>query len=94
MTTTPRRTSKPKPKTLDLTLAEREKYLARLARRYKNGESIRAIAKSIDRPYGTVHRWLSEAGTQFRPRGGSKQKPIPTTAPIPTTSSLIDTRGC
>jgi len=94
MTTTPRHTPKPKPRTLDLTFPEREKYLARLVRRYKNGESIRAIAESIDRPYGTVHRWLSEAGAQFRPRGGSRQKPIPATAPIPTTSSLVDTRGC
>ncbi|MET8763067.1 helix-turn-helix domain-containing protein [Lentzea sp. NPDC004782] len=88
MTSTPRRTLKPKPGTLDLTLPEREKYLARLARRYKNGESIRATARSIDRPYGTVHRWLSEGGAQFWPRGGSNQKPIP------TTSSLADTRGC
>ncbi|SDM27198.1 hypothetical protein SAMN04488074_11932 [Lentzea albidocapillata subsp. violacea] len=64
-----------KPRTL--TLPEREKLVQDLTERYRNGESIRVIAQSADRPYGTVHRWLTEAGIQMRPRGGSRQKPMP-----------------
>lgn len=100
MTSASGRARKRKPRPLDLSLPEREEYFAGLARRYKSGESIRDIAESIGRPYGTVRLWLSAAGSQFRSRGGSRQKPIPSTSPISTTSpipwasSLIDTYGC
>lgn len=67
-----------KPRTL--TLPEREKLVQDLAKRYQSGESIRVIAESAGRPYGTVHRWLAAAGVQMRPRGGSRQKPVPVSA--------------
>lgn len=67
-----------KPRTL--TLPEREKLVQDLAKRYRSGESIRVIAEIAGRPYGTVHRWLAEAGVQMRPRGGSRQKPVPASA--------------
>jgi DNA-binding transcriptional ArsR family regulator len=45
---------------------------ARLKAIYDEGTSIRAIASKEGKPYGTVHRILSEAGTQFRQRGGPR----------------------
>lgn len=74
-----------KPQTL--TLPEREKLVQDFAERYRQGESIRAIAEDAGRPYGTVHRWLAEGGIQMRPRGGSRQKPVPE-------SASADARGC
>ena len=74
-----------KPRTL--TLPEREKLVQEFAQRYQSGESIRVIAESVGRPYGTVHRWLTEAGVQMRPRGGSRQKPVPA-------SALVGAGGC
>ncbi|GGN28779.1 hypothetical protein GCM10011609_85240 [Lentzea pudingi] len=74
-----------KPRTL--TLPEREKLVRDFTERYRKGESIRAIAQSADRSYGTVHRWLTDAGIQMRPRGGSRQKPMPT-------SALVSAGGC
>lgn len=67
-----------KPNTL--TLPERTKLVQDFAERYKQGESIRVIAESVGRPYGTVHRWLTEAGIPMRPRGGRRQKPVPASA--------------
>jgi len=58
-------------------LPEREKLVQEFAKRYRSGESIRVIAESAGRPYGTVHRWLAGAGVQMRPRGGSRQKSVP-----------------
>ena len=74
-----------KPRTLKL--SEWEKLVQDLAKRYQQGESIRVIAVSAGRPYGTVRRWLVEAGVQMRPRGGSRQKPVPA-------SALAGSGGC
>lgn len=47
---------------------------AQIANRYEDGESIRAIAKSIDRSFGFVHRLLVEQETQMRSRGGNHRR--------------------
>lgn len=44
-----------------------------LAERYRNGASIRALARRTGRSYGTVHRLLSEAGVTLRGRGGDQR---------------------
>lgn len=41
------------------------------ARRYADGESIRAIAESAGRSFGFVHGVLREAGVTLRSRGGA-----------------------
>jgi transposase len=51
--------------------AERERLLARVARLYAQGASIRAIADATGRGYGTVQRMLHEAGVEPRSRGGA-----------------------
>ncbi|TMR22098.1 transcriptional regulator [Nonomuraea turkmeniaca] len=49
---------------------EREALRADVTRRYVEGESVRELALSTGRSYGTVHRLLQEAGVELRPRGG------------------------
>ncbi|WP_223774489.1 helix-turn-helix domain-containing protein [Streptomyces sp. 135] len=39
---------------------------------YLAGDSVRAIAAGSGRSYGFVHTLLSEAGVDFRARGGSR----------------------
>lgn len=54
-----------------ITGTTRDKLAADLARDYNGGASIRAIAVSIGRSYGFVHRILVEYGVRLRTRGGS-----------------------
>jgi hypothetical protein len=49
---------------------ERDRVAASLKAQYEAGVSIRAIAESTGRSYGGVHRLLSDAGVEFRRRGG------------------------
>jgi hypothetical protein len=51
----------------------REKLAADLKREYEKGKTIRALAESTGRSYGFVHRLLSEAGAEFRDRGGDRR---------------------
>ncbi|MET9431705.1 helix-turn-helix domain-containing protein [Streptomyces sp. NPDC003036] len=49
--------------------ADREAAGPWLAEQYQAGASIPTLAKTARRSYGLVHALLSEAGTDFRPRG-------------------------
>lgn len=60
----------------DRTVAARE-----LAARYRSGESIRAIARSIGRSYCYVWHLLDDAGVRFRGRGGDQYHRVPKAAP-------------
>lgn len=48
---------------------DRERVAADAAAWYLGGASIRAIANEIGKSYGFVHRLLTQAGVQLRPRG-------------------------
>ncbi len=50
---------------------EREAVRQQLVARYQRGASIRALAESVGRSYGFVHRVLSESGVTLRGRGGA-----------------------
>ncbi|KUH36538.1 hypothetical protein ATE80_23075 [Streptomyces kanasensis] len=50
--------------------AEREAAGAWLAEHYQAGASIPTLVKAARRSYGLVHSLLTEAGIDFRPRGG------------------------
>jgi hypothetical protein len=50
---------------------ERQALGKQLAGRYEKGASIRALAESMGRSYGFVHRLLSESGVSLRGRGDS-----------------------
>lgn len=52
---------------------ERRELTERVTAAYEQGSSIRAIADSIGRSYGFVHRLLAEAGVDFRTRGGTRK---------------------
>lgn len=51
---------------------KRTRVAESLAKQYEKGASIRAIAASIGRSYGFVHRILAEEGVVLRTRGGSR----------------------
>lgn len=51
--------------------AERQAMARELSQRYEQGASIRALAREIGRSYGLCQRLLTEAGVQFRARGGA-----------------------
>lgn len=53
-----------------LTGTARADLAEELAAKYKSGVSIRELAEETGRPYGFVHRMLSEAGVTLRGRGG------------------------
>ncbi|SDT74507.1 helix-turn-helix domain-containing protein [Actinoplanes derwentensis] len=55
-----------------LTEEERKRLSKVLADGYAAGGSIKALAASIGRSYGTVHKLLTEAGVKKRPRGFQK----------------------
>jgi len=44
----------------------------KLAARYQEGASIRALAESTGRSYGFIHRLLAESDVPLRRRGGGK----------------------
>lgn len=54
-----------------VTGAARDEVAKELVRRYDNGASIRALAGSIGRSYGFVHRVLTQSGVMLRARGGA-----------------------
>lgn len=54
-----------------VTGADRSKLATDLARRYDDGESIRALASATGRSYGFIHRILTETGVSLRGRGGA-----------------------
>ncbi|MFC8010824.1 helix-turn-helix domain-containing protein [Streptomyces cinereoruber] len=60
---------------------ERDRVAAELKARYEAGATIRALAKETDRSYAGVHRLLADAGTHFRPRGGTIRKGPLTASP-------------
>jgi predicted transcriptional regulator len=51
---------------------ERVALVKQLVAGYGEGQSIRALAASVDRSYGFVHRVLSESGVKLRKRGGRR----------------------
>lgn len=60
------------PKSVRITGERREQLGARLARKYRAGQSIRALAEATGRSYGFVHRLLGEQpDVTFRSRGGN-----------------------
>jgi transposase len=54
-----------------LTAKQRAELMTELRKGYVDGKSIRALAESCGRSYGTVHGYLREAGVVLRGRGGS-----------------------
>jgi len=48
----------------------REQLLHELRSAYEQGASIRNLAATIGRSYGSVHSMLRESGTTMRSRGG------------------------
>jgi Helix-turn-helix domain len=48
----------------------RDQLLIELRRAYENGASIRKLAASTGRSYGSIHSMLRESGTTMRGRGG------------------------
>lgn len=54
--------------------AERATLARDIVRRYTSGESIRSLARSIDRSYGFIHQILTESGVQLRQRGGARRR--------------------
>lgn len=42
--------------------------------RYYAGDSLRAIARSMRRSYGYVHKLLAQVDTEMRPRGGGHRR--------------------
>ena len=53
--------------------ADRHQLAQALAGRYREGESIRALAVSIGRSYGFIHTLLEEAEVDLRHRGGNQR---------------------
>lgn len=48
----------------------REQLLGELRSAYEQGASIRNLAATVGRSYGSVHSMLRESGTTMRGRGG------------------------
>jgi autotransporter adhesin len=48
----------------------RDQLLTELRRDYEGGASIRSLAASTGRSYGTIHSMLRESGAVMRGRGG------------------------
>lgn len=48
----------------------RDELLADLRRAYERGASIRSLAASTGRSYGTIHSMWRESGAVMRGRGG------------------------
>ena len=52
------------------TTQSRDQLLTELRSAYERGASIRNLAASTGRSYGSVHSLLRESGTTMRSRGG------------------------
>jgi hypothetical protein len=64
------------PKGVRIIGERREQLGARLARKYRAGQSIRVLAEATGRSYGFVHRLLGEQpDVTFRSRGGATRSP-------------------
>ena len=48
----------------------RDQLLIELRNAYESGASIRKLAESTGRSYGSIHSMLRESGTTMRGRGG------------------------
>ncbi len=54
--------------------AERATWTTDCLRRYRDGASIREIARDTGRSYGFVHRILTEGRANLRGRGGPRRR--------------------
>ena len=61
-------------KGIRITGVARVKLTGQVRRRYEKGEPIRAIADSVGRSYGFIHRLLLDDGVELRARGGATRK--------------------
>jgi hypothetical protein len=52
----------------------REQMLTELRSAYERGASIRTLAETTGRSYGSVHSMLVECGTPMRSRGGPNHR--------------------
>ncbi|MDI3315035.1 MAG: helix-turn-helix domain-containing protein [Mycobacterium sp.] len=52
----------------------REQLLGELRNAYEGGASIRKLAASTGRSYGTIHSMLRESGAAMRSRGGPNHR--------------------
>lgn len=52
----------------------REELLAELRSAYEGGASIRNLAATTGRSYGSIHSLLRESGTTMRSRGGPNHR--------------------
>ena len=57
-----------------ITGQQRDDLAADFGKRYKSGESVRALAAASGRSYGFVHRLLVESGHVMRARGGANRR--------------------
>lgn len=67
-------TVKPRRRRITISGEAREQLQAKVLDQYSQGAAIRALADQHGRSYGFIHRLLSEAGAQFRPRGGNNRE--------------------
>mgnify|MGYP000495305360 FL=1 len=56
------------------TTESRDQLLTELRSAYERGASIRNLAASTGRSYGSVHSLLRESGTTMRSRGGPNHR--------------------
>ncbi|MDP7702438.1 MULTISPECIES: helix-turn-helix domain-containing protein [unclassified Mycobacterium] len=54
----------------------RDQLLHELRNAYEKGASIRKLAASTGRSYGSVHSLLRESGTTMRSRGGPNHRAV------------------
>ncbi|MGB3352445.1 helix-turn-helix domain-containing protein [Mycolicibacterium hippocampi] len=52
----------------------RDQLVSELRNEYERGASIRSLAASTGRSYGSVHSMLRESGTAMRSRGGPNHR--------------------
>lgn len=52
----------------------REQLLGELRHAYELGASIRTLAATTGRSYGSIHSMLQESGTTMRSRGGPNHR--------------------
>lgn len=55
----------------------RDRQLIELRNAYERGASIRTLAASTGRSYGSVHSMLRESGVAMRSRGGPNHRTRP-----------------
>ncbi|MBX7432918.1 transcriptional regulator [Mycobacterium sp. Y57] len=55
----------------------RDQLLTELRSAYERGASIRSLAASTGRSYGSIHSMLRESGTTMRSRGGPNHRRRP-----------------